>query len=97
MKNVLMIGTCVVLTGCIGGFSGEFVGSPHGYCGSGTIRGERVVACPTIIPDGGEAMDIYINSLTGVMATKGAALLAAKRDLCMFAPDAIECGGVVSQ
>ena len=92
MKTV--VGVCaLILSGCSGGFSGEFVGSPHGYCGSGNINDERIIACPTIVLDGGTPMDVYINSITGVMATQGAALIAAKQYLCMTAPNASECTG----
>ncbi len=97
MKIALIAGACaLVLAGCSAG--GDFIGSPRGYLGTFiTPLGTRIIAAPTIVPDGNTAMDTYINTLTGVMATKGAALLAAKRDLCMLAPNAAECTGMVSQ
>ena len=93
MKHLICTLTLFAIAGCTGGYSGEFVGSPHGYCGSGTLNNERIIACPTMAPDGVAPMDVYINAITGVMATQGAALIAAKQYLCMTAPMAVECAG----
>ncbi len=106
MKMVFVAGVCTLaLAGCsgaLGGMSGDFVGSPHGYSGSlVTPRGTRVIATPTIdgnldamgsrkmSPDGTILeTDMYSTFSNGVLSATGpAAIIAA----CAFAPMAPQC------
>ena len=93
-SRIIIVATCIVLAGC----SPDFVGSVHGYSGSGTIRGERFIATPTIVPDGASPMgrrtspdgseeDMFSTYTNGILSATGeAAIIAALRDLCAFAP-----------
>jgi hypothetical protein len=62
--NILLVGLVLLIAGCALTEGGAFLVSPHGYCGSGTIKGERFTACPTI--DGsGEPMGSRVRSPAG--------------------------------
>jgi hypothetical protein len=103
---ILLGALAFVLAGCTG-LDGKFVGSPHGYAGSGTINGERFIATPTIDgnldPMGSRTMspdgtvireDMYSTYTDGVLSATGpAAWITALWRLCSVAPGSPLCTG----